>query len=215
MEIIHKYFSDFTPTQLTQLAGLQELYKEWNEKINVISRKDIDALYERHILHSLSISTVFDFKPGAKILDLGTGGGFPGVPLAILFPEVEFTLVDSINKKLKVIEEVASALNITNITTKHSRVEDLKGEQKYDYVVSRAVAQLKLLWQWSKPLLKKNNTSKIIEDATTMYSLICLKGGDLAQEIFESNTKPRVWDLHTIYKEDFFKEKFMLQVINI
>lgn len=214
MEVVTKYFSDFTPTQTKQFAGLQDLYSEWNDKINVISRKDIEALYERHVLHSLAIATAFDFMPGARILDLGTGGGFPGVPLAIMFPETEFLLVDSINKKLKVINEVADALGIKNITTLHSRVEDVKG-QKFDYVVSRAVAQLKSLWQWSKPLLKKNNTSKSIDDATTMHSLICLKGGDLAQEIHESGTKPRVWELSALFQEEFFKEKFMLQVINV
>ncbi len=212
MEIIQKYFSDFTALQTQQFAALQPLYKEWNEKINVISRKDIDELYERHILHSLTIATVFNFKDGAKIIDLGTGGGFPGVPLAIMFPNVQFLLVDSINKKLKVIEAIAEALNLTNIKTLHSRVEDIK-DQKFDYVISRAVAQLKSLWLWSKPLLKKNDTSKKIEDYSQMHSLICLKGGDLALEIQESNTKPRVWDIHSIFKEQFFEEKFMLQVI--
>ncbi len=144
MEVVEKYFSDFTPTQKQQFAGLQAQYTEWNEKINVISRKDIESLYERHVLHSLAIATIFDFKPGAKILDLGTGGGFPGIPLAIMFPEVRFLLVDSVNKKLTVINEVAQALGIHNITTLHSRVEDVKG-QKFDFVVSQAVAQLKLL----------------------------------------------------------------------
>jgi 16S rRNA (guanine527-N7)-methyltransferase len=212
MEIIEKYFGDFNTMQLQQFAALQPLYKEWNEKINVISRKDIDELYERHILHSLTIATVFNFNDGAKIVDLGTGGGFPGVPLAIMFPNVEFLLVDSINKKLKVIEAIAQELNLTNITTLHSRVEDIKN-QKFDFVISRAVAQLKSLWQWSKPLLKKNDTSKKIEDFAQMHSLICLKGGDLALEIQESGTKPRVLDIHSIFSEPFFETKYMLQVI--
>jgi 16S rRNA (guanine527-N7)-methyltransferase len=212
MEIVQKYFSDFTALQLQQFTALQPLYADWNEKINVISRKDIDALYERHILHSLAIATVFNFKDGAHIIDLGTGGGFPGVPLAILFPNVEFLLVDSINKKLTVINAVAEALELKNIKTLHSRVEDIKG-QSFDFVVSRAVAQLKMLWQWSKPLLKKNDTSKRIDDFSQLHSLICLKGGDLAVEIQESGTKPRAWDLQTIFKEPFFSEKFMLQII--
>lgn len=212
MEIIKKYFADFDAEQLEQFTALQPLYKEWNEKINVISRKDIDALYERHILHSLSIATIFQFKDGAKVIDLGTGGGFPGVPLAIMFPNVQFTLVDSIHKKLKVIDSITASLGVKNVQTIHSRVEDLK-ETKVDYVVSRAVASLEKLWQWSKPLLKKNDTSKPVTDFTQMHSLICLKGGDLTQEIFESNTKPRVWELSALFNEDFFKEKYMLQVV--
>jgi 16S rRNA (guanine527-N7)-methyltransferase len=212
MEILQKYFTEFTASQTKQFAALQNVYADWNEKINVISRKDIDALYERHVLHSLAIATVFQFKEGQKIIDLGTGGGFPGVPLAILFPEVEFLLVDSIQKKLKVIDAVSEALQLQNITTLHSRVEEVK-EQKFDYVVSRAVANLSKLWQWSKPLLKKNDTSKRVVDFTQQHSLICLKGGDLTQEIADSNTKPRVWELEKTFPEDFFKEKYMLQVV--
>jgi 16S rRNA (guanine527-N7)-methyltransferase len=212
LEIIQKYFADFNAVQTAQFAALQPLYKEWNEKINVISRKDMDSLYEHHILHSLSIAAIFNFNDGASIIDLGTGGGFPGVPLAIMFPNVDFLLVDSINKKLKVIEAVANALEIKNITTLHSRIEDIKGK-KVDYIVSRAVAPLKNLWQWSKPLLKKNDTSKPIQDPTQMHSLVCLKGGDLAAEIQESNTKPRVWDIASLFSEPFFKEKYILQVI--
>ncbi len=212
MELILKYFTEFTPLQLQQFTALQPLYKEWNEKINVISRKDIDELYTRHVLHSLSIAALFNFKDGAHIIDLGTGGGFPGVPLAILFPNVKFLLVDSINKKLKVIDAVAEALELKNITTKHTRVEDVKA-QKFDYVVSRAVAALPTLWQWSKPLLKKNDTSKVIHDYSQMHSLICLKGGDLTQEISDSNTKPRVWDIEQLFEDEFFKQKYVLQVI--
>jgi 16S rRNA (guanine527-N7)-methyltransferase len=212
LELILKYFTEFTPLQLEQFKALQPLYKEWNEKINVISRKDIDELYIRHVLHSLSIAALFNFKDGAHIIDLGTGGGFPGVPLAILFPNVKFLLVDSINKKLKVIDAVVEALELKNITTKHSRVEDIKA-QKFDYVVSRAVAALPTLWQWSKPLLKKNDTSKIIHDYTQMHSLICLKGGDLTQEISDSKTKPRVWDIQQLFEHEFFNQKYVLQVI--
>ena len=203
MEIITKYFSDFSDEQLKQLAALKNLYADWNEKVNVISRKDMDNFYEHHVLHSLAIATQFEFADGMEIMDLGCGGGFPGVPLAIFFPNVNFLMVDSINKKLKVINEVAAATGLTNIITRHSRAEDIK-DKKFDAVVSRAVAPLKDLWWWSKPLLKKGNNYK---------GLICLKGGDLAKEIFESNCKPRVWEVEKIFKEDFFKEKYLLQVI--
>src|SRR5688572_9771514 len=158
MDVILKYFTDFTPVQLEQLRSLEALYKEWNEKINVISRKDMDGLYEKHVLHSLSIAAIFDFEPGTSIVDLGTGGGFPGIPLAIYFPEVQFHLVDSIAKKLKVVEAVASGIGLKNITTQHSRVEDIKN-RKFGFVVSRAVAPLKDLWKWSKPLLTPNKNT--------------------------------------------------------
>lgn len=205
MDIILKYFDDFTELQMEQFSLLAPLYKEWNEKINVISRKDIDSLYEKHILHSLSIAASFEFTDGMEIVDLGTGGGFPGVPLAIFFPEVKFHLVDSIAKKLKVVEAVAEGAGIKNITTQHSRIEDVKNK-KFDFVVSRAVAPLKDLWRWSKPLLK----IKTQTDFTP--GLVCLKGGDLALEIQESNTRPRIMDISSIYKEDFFKGKHLIYV---
>ncbi|MDF2384824.1 16S rRNA (guanine(527)-N(7))-methyltransferase RsmG [Nostoc ellipsosporum NOK] len=208
MELLTKYFSDFTPKQVEQFTALGPLYKEWNEKINVISRKNIDNLYEQHILHSLSIAAVFEFRPGMTILDLGTGGGFPGVPLAIFFPEIKFILVDSIAKKLKVINEVAAATGITNITTRHSRVEDLK-DVKVDMVVSRAVAPLKDLWQWSKPLLRRSTVS---DPDVPGPGLICLKGGDLAEEIHASNTRPRVINIDGLFEEEFFHEKYLLYV---
>ncbi|HVF81957.1 MAG TPA: 16S rRNA (guanine(527)-N(7))-methyltransferase RsmG, partial [Flavisolibacter sp.] len=153
MDILLKYFSDFSEQQLSQFQALNGLYKEWNEKINVISRKDIDSLYEKHVLHSLSIAAAFDFPAGAEVIDIGTGGGFPGVPLAIFFPEVKFHLVDSIGKKLKVIEAVKEEIVLKNLTTQHTRAEDIKGK-KFDFVVSRAVAPLKDLWRWGKPLLR-------------------------------------------------------------
>lgn len=205
MDIILKYFSDFTPEQLVQFGKLESLYKEWNEKINVISRKDIDGLYEKHVLHSLSIAAAFEFPDGADIVDLGTGGGFPGIPLAIFFPQVKFHLVDSIAKKLKVVEGVTEGIGLKNVTTQHSRVEEIKN-RKFDVVVSRAVAPLKDLWTWSKPLLKKSLLTPL------QPSLICLKGGDLHQEIQESGTRPRMMEIHDIFPEDFFKEKFILQV---
>jgi len=205
MDIILKYFTDFTAQQLQQLAALQPLYTEWNEKINVISRKDIQSLYENHVLHSLSIAAVADFKPGMQVIDIRTGGGFPGVPLAIFFPEVQFHLVDSIGKKLKVVEAVAEAAGISNITTQHTRVEEIKNK-KFDFAVSRAVAPLKELWRWAKPVLKKGH------EAAVGNGLICLKGGDLTQEIYESGLKPNVVPVSQLFKEPYFDEKFLLHV---
>ncbi len=205
MDVIKKYFSDFTPQQEEQLLKLKDLYTEWNEKINVISRRDIDNFYEHHVLHSLAIAARFNFKPGMDVMDLGAGGGFPGVPLAVFFPETNFHLVDSINKKLKVVQEVAAAAGIKNISTQHSRAEDIK-TRKFDTVVSRAVAPLKDLWFWSKPLIKKT----IKSEKGVPNGLICLKGGDLSKEIFESGCKPFVFDLETIFTEPFFQGKYML-----
>jgi len=208
MEIILKYFSDFNPVQLGQLHALKDLYTKWNEQINVISRKDIDSLYERHVLHSLSIAASFEFQPGMEIIDLGTGGGFPGIPLAIFFPEVKFHLVDSIAKKLKVVAAVAEATGLKNVTTQHSRIEDIKN-RKFDYVVSRAVAPLKDLWQWSKPLLR---TQSLAAAGTPGPGLICLKGGDLALEIQESLTRPRMLPVNELFEEEFFSDKYILYV---
>lgn len=207
LELITKYFSDFTPVQLQQYAALDELYNEWNSKINVISRKDMDSLYEKHILHSLSIAAAFEFAPGSQVADLGTGGGFPGIPLAIFFPEVNFFLVDSIGKKIKVVNEVVQGLGLKNVTAINSRMENVTGK-KFDYVVSRAVAPLKDLWTWSKPLLKKKGNAV----ANQPTGLICLKGGDLAAEIAESNCRPRVEEVYNIFQEEYFKEKFLLFV---
>lgn len=205
MEIILKYFSDFTSRQLDQLKALDGLYKEWNEKINVISRKDIDSLYEKHVLHSLSIAAVFAFEPGTEIIDIGTGGGFPGIPLAIFFPEVQFHLADSIAKKLKVVEAISSSIGLTNVTTQHIRAEEIKN-RKFDFAISRAVAPLKDLWTWSKPLIK---TKGINDEAN---GLICLKGGDLNEEIQVSNTRPRMIEMIEIFPEEYFKEKYILYV---
>ena len=217
MQIILKYFSDFTPVQLQQFAALDGLYKEWNAKINVISRKDIDGLYEKHVLHSLSIAAAFQFEPGMEILDIGTGGGFPGIPLAIFFPDVKFLLADSIAKKLKVVDAVAEGLGLKNITTQHIRVEEIKN-RKFDFVVSRAVAPLKDLWRWSKPLLKKNH-APFVQSSESINSsrlsppgLICLKGGDLANEIHDSGTRPRVMEITDLFNEESFKMKYLLFV---
>lgn len=206
MEILLKYFSEFTPAQLSQFRQLEPLYKEWNEKINVISRKDIDSLYEKHVLHSLSIAAVFSFPAEMEILDLGTGGGFPGIPLAIFFPEVRFHLVDSIGKKLKVVEAVALELGLTNVTTEHGRAESIRN-RKFDFVVSRAVAPLGDLWKWSRPLLKTKSHTAFHP------GLICLKGGDLHTEIQESHTRPRVVDIVSLFQEPYFEEKYLLYVM--
>jgi 16S rRNA (guanine527-N7)-methyltransferase len=209
LELITRYFGDFTPAQLEQFRLLDEVYNEWNSKINVISRKDLDSLYEKHVLHSLSIAAVFDFEKGKQILDLGTGGGFPGIPLAIFFPEVQFHLVDSIGKKIKVVDAVVEALSLKNVTTQHTRAEEIKG-RKFDAVVSRAVAPLKELWQWSKPLLRKEAISN--DNAKSYNGLICLKGGDLAAEISESGCRPRAVEIFQLFPEEYFREKFVLFV---
>lgn len=205
LELITQYFADFSEQQLQQLTALEELYKEWNSKINVISRKDIESLYLNHVLHSLSIAAVIQFNPGTRIVDIGCGGGFPGVPLAIFFPEVEFHLVDSIAKKLKVVEAVCEGADIKNITIQHTRAEDIKG-RKFDFAVSRAVAPLKDLLRWSYPLVEKGKKQELAN------GLICLKGGDLTQEIFESGARPGVVPISTLFKEDYFQEKFVLHV---
>jgi 16S rRNA (guanine527-N7)-methyltransferase len=205
MKLIEKYFSDFTPVQLEQFRRLGDLYKEWNEKINVISRKDMDGLYEKHVLHSLSIAAVFEFPAGSRVLDIGTGGGFPGIPLAIFFPEVEFVLVDSISKKIKVVENISAELKLKNVRPLQSRVEELKKNQ-FDFAVSRAVAPLKDLWNWARPLLRKTRTGEL------KPGLICLKGGDLAAEISESGTRPRIMPITDIFRQEYFNEKYLLYI---
>jgi len=208
IDLLKKYFADFTPEQEAQFEKLGGLYHDWNEKINVISRKDIESLYEKHILHSLSIAAIFNFSeaPGLQVVDIGTGGGFPGVPLAIMFPEVQFTLVDSIGKKLKVIEAVKEGAGITNIRTIHSRAEEL-APNKYDFVVSRAVAPVKELWLWGKPLLRGGRKLEEFKNG-----MIFLKGGDLSGEISESKLRPHMWEINAIFSETWFHEKYILYV---
>ncbi|HEV3412538.1 MAG TPA: 16S rRNA (guanine(527)-N(7))-methyltransferase RsmG [Puia sp.] len=203
LEIVLQYFDDFSAEEIRQLAALDDLYKDWNGKINVISRKDIDSLYEKHILHSLAIAAAFDFQPGMEVIDIGTGGGFPGIPLAILFPDTKFHLVDSIGKKIKVVDAVASSIGLTNVTTAHTRAEEIKG-RKFDVAVSRAVAPLKDLWTWSRPLLRKPQFD--------VSGLICLKGGDLAAEISTSGLHPRIIEISQLFDRDYFREKYLLQV---
>jgi 16S rRNA (guanine527-N7)-methyltransferase len=214
IDILLKYFTDFTEKQVEQFNALETLYSEWNTKINVISRKDIDSLYVNHVLHSLSIAAVFQFPDGKEVIDIGTGGGFPGIPLAIFFPRVKFHLVDSINKKLKVVEEIKSALGLKNVSTQHIRAEEIK-QKKFDFAVSRAVAPLKDLWNWSRPLLK-TETYKITHDngeqVLLKSGLICLKGGDLVPEIAETKLHPKMVKIETIFNEEYFKEKFVLYV---
>lgn len=206
MDVILKYFDDFTRAQTAQFEALAPLYREWNEKINVVSRKDIDALYEKHVLHSLAIAAVCSFNDGAQVIDIGTGGGFPGIPLAIFFPEVEFLLVDSIGKKIKVVQAVAEGIGLKNVTAVHNRVEDLKGRQ-FDFAVSRAVAPLGDLWRWAKPLLRVGRRSEEYGNG-----LICLKGGDLGQEFADSGVKPRVLPVPQVFGEPAFEDKVLVYV---
>ncbi len=206
MDVITKYFADFTPEQTRQYAALDGLYREWNAKINVVSRKDIDALYEKHVLHSLAIAAACNFNDGAEVVDIGTGGGFPGIPLAIFFPEVRFTLVDSIGKKITVVKEVAAGIGLKNVEAIHARAEDLR-PRKFDFAVSRAVAPLGTLWSWVAPLLRVGKASEEYRNG-----LICLKGGDLAQEFADSGVKPRVLPVLQIFAEPGFEEKVLVYV---
>ena len=207
MKMIQKYFTDFSEKQIEQFAALKDLYIDWNSKINVISRKDTDNFYEHHVLHSLAIAVKFEFAKDKQIMDLGCGGGFPGIPLAIMFPDAHFHLVDSINKKLKVVAEIAAAIGLQNVSTQHCRAEDIKN-RKFDVVVSRAVAPLKDLWHWSKPLIQKRK----VDDTQSPNGLICLKGGDLTTEIFESSCKPNIWEIEKIFPHEFFTEKYLLYI---
>ena len=199
MELIKKYFKNLTPEQTAQFEKLDELYHDWNAKINVISRKDIDNLYEHHVLHSLGIAEVINFKPGTKIMDLGTGGGFPGIPLAIMFPQCQFHLVDSIGKKIKVCTEVAQALNLTNVTTEWTRAENI-GE-KYHFVVSRAVMPLADLVK----IIRKNIAKEELNALPN--GLICLKGGELAHKTLPMKNHPLITPLSDYFEEEFFETK--------
>ena len=198
MDQIKKYFS-LTDAQEQQMAALGVLYPEWNQKINVISRKDIDNLYEHHILHSLAIARVLGFKPQTTILDVGTGGGFPGIPLAILFPECQFTLIDSIGKKIRVATEIASAIGLNNVVCKQLRAEDEKG--KYDFVVSRAVMPLQELVRLVRKNIKREQHNALPN------GLICLKGGELQQEIKPYKNIAELISVSEFFKEEYFKTK--------
>jgi len=198
MDILLKYFTNLTETQKEQFSKLQDLYKDWNLKINVVSRKDIDELYLRHVLHSLGIAKVMPFKPGAKVMDVGTGGGFPGIPLAILFPETQFHLVDSIGKKIKVVNEVAEGLGLENVTTTHGRVEEVK--DTYDFIVSRAVAQMETFVRWTKGKIAKKQNHDL------KNGILYLKGGDLTEEL-QKYTSATIYDLPNYFDEPFFETK--------
>ncbi len=197
-ETIFKYFPNLTVEQQKHINSLEELYKDWNQKINVVSRKDIDELYLRHVLHSLGIAKVQTFKDGSEILDVGTGGGFPGIPLAILFPEVNFTLVDSIGKKIKVVNEVVEGLGLTNVQTVNSRVEEVPNQ--FDFIVSRAVAAMPTFVHWVKGKIKKESQHE------RRNGILYLKGGDLQEEL-ESYRTAEIFDLTDYFKEDFFDTK--------
>ncbi|WP_432708060.1 16S rRNA (guanine(527)-N(7))-methyltransferase RsmG [Pedobacter sp.] len=202
--IIQKYFKDLSEKQINQFDQLYSLYSFWNAQINVISRKDIDELYERHILHSLGIAKFISFKKGEKVLDVGTGGGFPGIPLAILFPDTQFHLVDSIGKKIKVVTEVAAALGLTNVKASHLRAEQVTG--KYDFVVSRAVTRLIDFYPWVKGKFNKTSNNAIPN------GILYLKGGELAEEIEESRLKAELYPLKDYFEEDFFDTKYVVYI---
>lgn len=204
MELIDKYFPRLSETQRDQFNQLGELYTYWNTQINVISRKDMDSLYLHHILHSLSIGKFINFRPGTQVLDVGTGGGFPGIPLAILFPDVQFHLVDSIGKKIKVVREVAAGIGLQNVEADHIRAEQL--DTRYDFVVSRAVTRLAQFYPWVQgKLLKKSNNA-------LPNGIIYLKGGDLREEIRESRLPAQVFPLNQYFKEAFFETKAIVYV---
>lgn len=197
-ETIFEYFPNLSDIQKKQFALLEELYKDWNQKINVVSRKDIEELYLRHVLHSLGIAKIQGFKDGAEILDVGTGGGFPGIPLAILYPNVHFTLVDSIGKKIKVVNEVAEGLGLLNVTTINARVEEVSGH--FDFIVSRAVAAMPTFVRWIKGKIKKES----LHDRKN--GILYLKGGDLSEELKDYRTA-EIFDLTNYFDYDFFETK--------
>ena len=204
MEILTKYFPDLTDQQMNQFGRLGSLYEEWNSQINVISRKDIEQLYERHVLHSLAIAKIIQFKPHTTVLDVGTGGGFPGIPLAILFPETSFMLIDSIGKKIKVVNEVASALKLTNVTAEHIRVEEVK--QKFDFVVSRAVTAFPRFVS----MVRTKVASKSNNDLPN--GILYLKGGDFEEEVEPFRKQIQVYELQSFFQEEFFETKRLIHM---
>ncbi|MBS1438396.1 MAG: 16S rRNA (guanine(527)-N(7))-methyltransferase RsmG [Bacteroides sp.] len=204
MDIILKYFPNLSEVQQQQFAALYDLYIDWNSKINVISRKDITNLYEHHVLHSLGIAKVMQFRPETTVMDLGTGGGFPGIPLAILFPETHFHLVDSIGKKVKVATEIANAIGLKNVTTRHCRVEEEK--QLFDFVVSRAVMPLTDLLKIIRKNIKKEQHNALPN------GLICLKGGELEREVMPVKHQTLMYDLKDYFEEEFFETKKVVYV---
>lgn len=200
-ETIFEYFPNLSENQKQQFKKLEDLYKDWNQKINVVSRKDIDELYVRHVLHSLGIAKFINFKDGSSVLDVGTGGGFPGIPLAIFFPEVQFTLVDSIGKKIKVVDEVVEGLQLSNVKTINARVEEIPGQ--FDFIVSRAVAAMPTFVHWIKGKIKKESVHSI------RNGILYLKGGDLLDELKDYKTA-EIFELTDYFKEEFFETKKMV-----
>jgi len=203
METLKKYFPELTAEQILQFEQLEALYKEWNAQINVVSRKDIDELYTRHVLHSLAIAKVQEFKAGASVLDIGTGGGFPGIPLAILFPETNFYLVDSIGKKIKVVNEVVAALGLQNVKAEHQRAEKVKGQ--FDFIVSRAVTNMNDFIKWTKGKIKKKSIHEL------KNGILYLKGGDLTEEL-QNFPKATLFDIPTYFDEAFFETKKVVHI---
>lgn len=204
MELIDKYFPDLTADQRDKFGQMGELYEYWNARVNVISRQDIDTLYERHVLHSLGIAKVQHFRPGTSILDVGTGGGFPGIPLAIMFPEAKFHLVDSIGKKIRVVQEVVNALKLDNVRAEQVRAEKL--DDSYEFVVSRAVTRMAPFVGW----VKKNISRNSFHDRRN--GILYLKGGDLEEELSEVREKPQIYALSDFFSEEFFETKKVVYV---
>lgn len=204
MQEVLKYFPELSDVQLERFRALEVLYAEWNAQINVISRKDIDAFYERHVLHSLGIAKVMSFADGSKVLDIGTGGGFPGIPLAILYPNVHFTLVDSIGKKIKVVQEVAQALGLTNVSAYHKRAEDVK--DKFDFVVSRAVTAMENFLPWCQNKFSASQRNPFPN------GILYLKGGDLTEELKPIKKAYDIYDLSKFFDGDFFETKKVVYV---
>lgn len=205
METLLKYFPDLTAVQKKQFEQLNYLYKDWNKKINVVSRKDIDELYLRHVLHSLAIAKLQPFKADAQIIDVGTGGGFPGIPLAILFPQTKFDLVDSIGKKIKVVNEVIQGLNLENTQSYNCRVEDLDKTNQYDFIISRAVARMDTFVKWTKGKIAKENNHKL------KNGILYLKGGDLTKELNKYKTA-KIYPLTDYFEEEFFETKALVHL---
>ena len=206
IQLIQKYFPNLSPVQIENFSRLEELYTTWNNQINVISRKDTENFYERHVLHSLGIAKIMEFKDGSEILDIGTGGGFPGIPLAILFPNCQFTLVDSIGKKIKVVNEVAKALDLKNVQGIHARAESIN--KKFDFIVSRAVTAMPAFLTWVDKKFKKENNNELPN------GILYLKGGDLIEEMSTIKKHYRFHDLNKIFEEVFFETKKVVYLKN-